>query len=160
MCCRPYAACRWSSKLRRRTRRLKIFEKAAVELLAATLGGNRNVAELGEFGVVVELRNFEFTDEFGGRIHVAERTVLSNVDRRRANDGILHLGRESATHRDVAVGVLLCARNSGEHREWAGGGAAVVHWKAGDLLEVLGVANGPVFGVDYRAGIAVNFDTL
>jgi len=26
---------------------LKIFEKAAVELLAATLGGNRNVAELG-----------------------------------------------------------------------------------------------------------------
>ena len=35
---------------------LQIFKGAAVELIAATLGGDGDVTELSEFGIVVELR--------------------------------------------------------------------------------------------------------
>ena len=35
---------------------LQIFKGAAVELIAATLGGDRDVTELSKFGIVVELR--------------------------------------------------------------------------------------------------------
>ena len=139
---------------------LQIFEGAAVKLIAATLGGDGDIPELREFGVVVELRDLEFADEFGGWVHVAERAVLANVHGGRAVDGILHLGRKPATHGNVAVGVLLRARNGGEHGERAGCRTAVVHGKTGNLLEILGVADRAVFGIDHRTGFAADFDGL
>src|SRR5580704_13278834 len=128
--------------------------------IASTFCRDGDIPNLREFGVVVELRDFEFADELRGRVHVAEGAVLANVHGGRAVDGILHLRRKSAAHGDVAVGVLLRPWNGSEHRKWAGGGATVVHRKTGDLLEILGVANRAVFGVDHRTGIPADFDAL
>ena len=36
-----------------------------MEAVTAALGGDRDVAELCEFSIVVELRDLEFADEFG-----------------------------------------------------------------------------------------------
>lgn len=36
-----------------------------MEVVTAVLGGDRDVAELWEFSIVVELRDLEFADEFG-----------------------------------------------------------------------------------------------
>src|SRR6266851_7908991 len=75
---------------------LGILEQTAVELLGSTLCAYRNVPELGELGVVVELGDPEFANQLRGWIHVAERAVLANVNGGRAIDGILNLRRKAA----------------------------------------------------------------
>ena len=139
---------------------LQIFESATVKLIAAAFGGDGDISELGEFCVVVELRDFEFADEFGRRVHVAEGAVLTDVHGRRAVDRILDLRRKPATDRDIAVGVLLRARNGRKHRKRARGGATIIYRETGDLLEILAVADGAVFRVDHGTGFAADFDAL
>src|SRR5260370_9140073 len=72
---------------------LGVLEQTAVELLGSTLCADGHVPELGELGVVVELGDFEFANQFGRWIHVAKRAVLTNVNGGRAINGILHLRR-------------------------------------------------------------------
>jgi hypothetical protein len=43
---------------------LQVLEGTAVKVFAPALGGNRNVTELREFGIVVELGHSELADEF------------------------------------------------------------------------------------------------
>lgn len=105
---------------------LQIFKGAAVELIAATLGGDGDVSELSKFGIVVELRDLE------------------NIHGRGSVDGVLDLRGKSAADGDIAVRILLSAGNSGQHSQWTRGCAAVVHGEVGDLLEILGVTDGAV----------------
>jgi hypothetical protein len=54
----------------------------------------------------------------------------------------------------------LSAGNSGQHSQWTRGCAAVVYGEVGDLLEILGVTDGAVFGVNHRTAFTADFDGL
>ena len=139
---------------------LRVFKRAAVELIPAALGRYRHVAELRKLRIIVELGHFEFADQLGGRVHVPERPVLPDVYGGRSVDGILHLRRQSATDRHIPVGILLGARNRIEHRQRARRSSSIIYGQAGELLEILRITDGAVFRVDDGTGIAGHFDRL
>src|ERR1700676_4134022 len=106
-----------------------------MKLRGSTLCADRNVPELRKLGVVVELGDLEFAYQFRRWIHVAERAVLTNVHGGRAIDGILDLRWKGAAHRNVAVGILLRAGNSGQHSQRARGRSAIIYGQTRYLLE-------------------------
>ena len=66
---------------------LEVLEQAAVELVAAALGGEGDVADLRELGAVVEGGDLDGGDAFLRGIGVLQRAVLADVGRGDAVDG-------------------------------------------------------------------------
>src|ERR1700760_1438186 len=89
---------------------LQIFEQAAVIVIGSALGRKRDVANLGEFGAVVEGCNFHCRDAFLRWIGVLKRSILTNIGSRDAVDGEIHHGAARPTEGDIAGTVLLHVR--------------------------------------------------
>ena len=58
---------------------LEILEERSVETIRASLGCERYVSHLGEFGVVVEGRNFELCYPFRRRIWIGPGSTVEDV---------------------------------------------------------------------------------
>src|SRR5579863_347976 len=127
---------------------LQVLKQAAVKLVGSTLGNERNVGHLGKFRAVVECRDFEFGEPFGGWVGVYKRAVASVVRGRNSVDGITGHGIGSATDLNIALTIGNDAGGKRQRREWTGSLGPEVQRHLDQLIRAPGVADRRVLRVD------------
>ena len=131
---------------------LHVFEQAAMIGVGTGLGGEGDVANLGELGAVVEVGDLDLGDIFRRRIRVLQGAVVEDVGGRDTVHRVAHHVGGGSAQGDVARAIGLHIGQQAEARQRAGGGSARVDGQLLDRGVVLRVVQRALVGGDHGRG--------